>query len=272
MDQFIACWEELEDPRTGNAALHDFHELLMIALCTVLCGGQSAMDMARFAQAKEGFLRGFLKLEHGLPSHDTFSRLFRLLDPQRFGAAFRRFMAKFAGTVQGVVAIDGKVLRRSFDRASGKSALHMVSAWGCEQRLVLAQIATDAKSNEITAVPKLLAMLSLKGTIVTVDALNCQRTIAQQIVEQGGEYAMALKGNQGTLHDDVGTFLDDPARPAAACVQTVDGDHGRIETRTATVCTEIDWLQQDHRWPGLAAIGKVTRIRETAAKTTTETA
>lgn len=272
MDQFIACWEELEDPRTGNAALHDFHELLMIALCTVLCGGQSAVDMARFAQAKEGFLRGFLKLENGLPSHDTFSRLFQLLDPQSFGAAFQQFMAKFTGTVQGVVAIDGKVLRRSFDRASGKSALHMVSAWGCEQRLVLAQVATDAKSNEITAVPKLLEMLSLKGTIVTVDALNCQRAIAQQIVEQGGEYAMALKGNQGTLHDDVRTFLDDPACPAAASVQTVDGEHGRIETRTATVCTDIDWLQADHHWPGLAAIGKVERIRETAAKTTTETA
>lgn len=228
--------------------------------------------MARFAQAKEGFLRGFLKLENGLPSHDTFSRLFRLLDPQSFGAAFQQFMAKFTGTVQGVVAIDGKVLRRSFDRASGKSALHMVSAWGCEQRLVLAQVATDAKSNEITAVPKLLEMLSLKGTIVTVDALNCQRAIAQQIVEQGGEYAMALKGNQGTLHDDVRTFLDDPACPAAASVQTVDGEHGRIETRTATVCTDIDWLQADHHWPGLAAIGKVERIRETAAKTTTETA
>ena len=272
MDQFIACWEELADPRTGNAALHDFHELLMIALCTVLCGGQSAVDMARFARAKEAFLRGFLKLENGLPSHDTFSRLFRLLDPQSFGAAFQRFMAKFAGTVQGVVAIDGKVLRRSFDRASGKSALHMVSAWGCEQRLVLAQIATDAKSNEITAVPKLLAMLSLKGTIVTVDALNCQRAIAQQIVDQGGDYAMALKGNQGRLHDDVRTFLDDPACPAAASVQTVDGDHGRIETRTATVCTDIDWLQADHHWPGLTAIGKVERTRETADKTSTETA
>lgn len=128
MDQFIACWEELEDPRTGNAALHDFHELLMIALCTVLCGGQSAVDMARFARAKEAFLRSFLTLENGLPSHDTFSRLFRLLDPQAFGAAFQRFMARFADTVQCVVAIDGKVLRRSFDRASGKSALHMVSA------------------------------------------------------------------------------------------------------------------------------------------------
>src|SRR5947209_1918742 len=201
----------------------------MIALCATLCGGQSAVAMARFAHAKETFLRGFLKLEHGLPSHDTFSRLFRLLDSAQFSAAFQRFMARFADTVRGVVAIDGKVLRRSFDRASDKSALHMVSAWGCEQRLVLAQIATDAKSNEITAVPKLLQMLSLKGTIVTADALNCQRAIAQQIVDQGGDYVLALKGNLGTLHDDVSTFLDDPVQEAATpAVQTVDADHGRI--------------------------------------------
>jgi predicted transposase YbfD/YdcC len=272
LDQFAWCWEGLEDPRTGNAGLPDFHELLMIALCTVLCGGQNAVDMALFAVAKEPFLRGFLKLEHGVPSHDTFSRLFRLLDADRFGAAFRRFMAAFSERCQGVVAISGKVLRRSFDRASGKSALHMVSAWGCEQRLVLAQIATDAKSNEITAVPKLLGMLALKGTIVTTDALNCQREIARQIVDQGGDYVLALKGNQGTLHDDVSRFLDDPACTVGAKHQTVDADHGRIETRTATVSTDIAWLQEDHHWPGLVAIGKVVRIRETAAKTTTETA
>ena len=272
LDQFIACWEGLEDPRTGNAGLHDFHELLVIALCTVLCGGQSAVAMARFAEAKETFLRGFLKLANGIPSHDTFSRLFRLLDPARFGVVFQRFMARFAATVEGVVAIDGKVLRRSFDRASGRSALHMVSAWGCEQRLVLAQIATDAKSNEITAVPKLLEMLSLKGTIVTADALNCQRAIAQQIVDQGGDYVLALKGNQGTLHDDVSLYLDDPVHEATPVARSVDADHGRIETRTALVSTDIGWLQESHHWPGLAAIGKVTHTRETAVKTTTETA
>src|SRR4051795_2161151 len=260
-------WEGLEDPRTGNAGLHDFHELLIIALCTVLCGGQSAVAMERFAQAKEGFLRGFLKLENGLPSHDTFRRLFRLLDPVRFGDAFQRFMARFAATVKGVVAIDGKVLRRSFDRTSAKSALHMVSAWGCEQRMVLAQIATDAKSNEITAVPELLKMLSLKNTIVTVDALNCQRAIAQQIVDQGGDYALALKGNQGTLHADVSLYLNDPARDAGDTDTTVDADNGRIETRTATLTTDIGWLQHGHKWPGLTCIGKIARTRQSAAKT-----
>ena len=184
-------------------------------------------------------------------------------------------MERFAQTCQGVIAIDGKVLRRSFDTASAKSALHMVSAWGCEQRLVLAQIATDAKSNEITAVPVLLKMLSLKGCIVTTDALNCQRGTAQDIVDQGGDYALALKGNQGTLHADVSLFLDDPelvAAPTTTTHTTVDGDHGRIETRTATVSTDIAWLQADHQWPGLAAIGKIVRTRETTTKTTTETA
>jgi predicted transposase YbfD/YdcC len=272
VEQFIACFEGVDDPRTGNAGLHDFHELLLIALCTVLCGGQSAVDMALFAQAKERLLRRFLKLEHGLPSHDTFSRLFRLLDPIQFSAAFQRFTAKFSELCQGVVAIDGKVLRRSFDHASGKSPLHMVSAWGCEQRLVLAQIATDAKSNEITAVPKLLEMLSLKGTIVTADALNCQREIARQILDQGGDYVLALKGNQGTLHDDVKRFFDDPASAVSTAAPEVDGDHGRIETRTATVCTDIDWLHEAHHWPGLRAIGKLVRSREIAGKTTTETA
>ena len=272
MDKFIACFEGLEDPRTGNAGLHDFYELLVIALCGVLCGGQGATHMAEFATAKEPFLRGFLKLEHGIPSHDTFSRLFRLLDPAQFRAAFQRFMAKFSEAYQGVIAIDGKVVRRSFDRASGKSPLHMVSAWGCEQRLVLAQIATDAKSNEITAVPKLLEMLTLKGTIVTVDALNCQREIAKQIVDQGGDYVLALKGNQGTLLDDVSRFLDDPESEVSTVDTTVDGDHGRIETRTATVATKIDWLQEEHHWPGLTAIGKVVRTREIAGTTSTETA
>ena len=272
LEQFGECWEGLEDPRSGNAGLHDFHELLAIALCCVLCGGQGPTDMALFARAKEPFLRGFLTLANGLPSHDTFNRLFRDLDPDQFRDSFQRFMSQFSEQLQGVVAIDGKVLRRSFDRASGKSPLHMVSAWGCRQRLVLAQIATDAKSNEITAVPKLLKLLTLQGAIVTADALNCQRAIAGQIVEQQGDYALALKANQGTLHEDVVLLLDDPELKASRTAPLVEADHGRIETRTATVSTEIGWLQKQHQWPGLKAIGKVERVRETAEKTTTETA
>lgn len=271
MDEFAKCFDGLDDPRTGNAGQHDLLEILVIALCTVLCGGQTAVDMAECGIAKVDFFREFLRLEHGIPSHDTFSRVFRLLNPERFQACFLTFMARFAEACKGVIAIDGKTLRHSFDTATGQSPLHMVSAWGHEQRLVLAQVATDAKSNEITAVPKLLELLTLKGTIVTVDALNCQRSIAQQIVDQGGDYLFALKGNQGTLHDDVRLFLNDPEN---GCVplSVTDGDHGRIEIRTAMISTDIGWLQKNHAWPGLTAIGKVERVRETATKTTTETA
>jgi predicted transposase YbfD/YdcC len=272
VDGFRACFAEMEDPRVGNARRHDLQELLLIALCTTLCGGESCVDMADFALEKQDFLREFLPLANGLPSHDTFSRVFRMLAPEQFGRCFQEFMGRFAEAAQGVIAIDGKVLRRSFDSASAKSALHMVSAWGCEQRLVLGQIATDAKSNEITAVPKLLQMLSLQGCIVTVDALNCQRAIASQIIGQGGDYALALKGNQGNLHDDVRCFLDDPMADKITAAPVVEADHGRIETRVATVSSKIDWLQEQHDWPGLKAIGKIVRTRETKSKTTTETA
>jgi predicted transposase YbfD/YdcC len=272
MEGLRACFEKLEDPRTGNAGRHDLLEILVIALCTVLCGGQTAVDMAEFGGAKKDFLSRFLKLEHGIPSHDTFSRVFRFVDPEQFRACFITFMARFAEAAQGVIAIDGKTLRHSFDTASATSSLHMVSAWGCEQRLVLGQLATDAKSNEITAVPKLLDLLMLKGTIVTVDAMNCQRDIAQRIIDKGGDYVFALKGNQGTLHDDVRRFLDDPDTAGVESHTTVDGDHGRIETRTTVVSTDIAWLQEIHHWPGLDAVGKVIRTREVNGKVTTETA
>ncbi|MBA0089327.1 MAG: ISAs1 family transposase [Acidobacteria bacterium Pan2503] len=276
MEGFKHCFEGLEDPRTGNAGRHDLLEMLMIALCTVVSGGEDCTDMAEFARTKLEFLRGFLKLEYGAPSHDTFSRLFRMLDPEQFGNCFQRFMTRFAEACQGVVAIDGKVLRRSFDKASGKSALHMVSAWGCEQRLVLGQIATDAKSNEITAVPKLLKMLSLEGCVVTVDALNCQREIARQVVDQKADYVLALKGNQGTLHEDVKLLVDEQkARDfkdtTVSFHSTVDGDHGRIETRKYTAIHDVSWLQERHDWPGLTGVLIVESTRELANKTEQET-
>src|SRR5690349_13616644 len=176
MEEFAAVFADLEDPRTGNAKRHELLEILLIGLCTVLCGGETCTDMVRFGRAKHTFLEEVLTLRYGIPSHDTFSRVFRLLDPAQFQACFTRFMQRFAETLQGVVAIDGKTLRRSFDRAAGKSPLHMLHAWSVDQRLLLGQLAVDGKSNEITAVPKLLDLLSLKGCIVTADALNCQRT------------------------------------------------------------------------------------------------
>jgi predicted transposase YbfD/YdcC len=270
MEGFAAAFAALEDPRTGNAKRHLLLEILLIALCAVLSGGESCADMALFGQVKQAFLRQFLTLPHGVPSHDTFSRVFRRLDPEGFRTCFAGFMRRFAERCQGVVAVDGKTLRRSFDKAAGSSPLHMVSAWACEQRLVLGQLAVDGKSNEITAVPELLRLLSLKGTIVTADALNCQRAIAAQVIDQGGDYVLALKGNQGTLLDDVRTFLDDPATPLASATDT-DGGHGRIEQRRASVSDDVGRLQERHAWPGLKAVGQITAQRELGGKTTLQT-
>jgi predicted transposase YbfD/YdcC len=270
MDEMESLFEELEDPRTGNAKRHSLHEIVMIGLCTVLCGGETCADMALFGRSKRAFLEEFLTLEHGIASHDTFSRVFRLLDPDRFHAWFLGFMKRFAETCQGVIAIDGKTLRRSFDRAAAASPLHMVSAWAADQRLALGQIAVDDKSNEIVAVPKLLELLSLAGRIVTIDAMGCQRKIAQQVVDQKGDYVLALKGNQETLHDDVRLFLDDPHTALRSAGDT-DKGHGRIETRTASLSEDIGWLQDHHAWPGLKAVGKISATREIKGKITQET-
>ena len=174
MEDWGEVFEELEDPRTGNAKRHLLHEVLMIALCTVLCGGETCADMALFGRSKRDFLQEFLTLPHGIPSHDTFSRIFRLLDPTGFHAWFIGFMKRFAEGCEGVVAIDGKTMRRSFDRAAAASPLHPVSAWAVDARLCLGQLAVGDKSNEIVAVPKLLELLSLKGRVVTADAMSCE--------------------------------------------------------------------------------------------------
>lgn len=269
MDRFEACFSGIDDPRTGNARRHDLLEVLFLSLCASLCGAQSCVDMAEFAAAKEEVLRGFLKLEGGPPSHDTFSRIFRLLDPEQFHSAFQRFMAAFGATRARVVALDGKSLRRSFDRAAGTSPLHLVSAWASDERLVLGQMKVAREGNEITAVPALLRLLSLEGVTVTVDAMHCQRATAEAIVAEGGDYVMAVKANQPALYDDVKLLMDDPAAPADDTAETVDGDHGRIETRRAEVLHDVDWLTESHRWPGLAALGKVTATREIGGRATT---
>jgi len=270
MDCLEECFGDVADPRSGNAR-HDLLEILTIALCAVLCGAETCVDMALFGEAKEPLLRQFLELEHGVPSHDTFSRVFRLLEPAAFHAAFRRFMAAFAAGCEGVVAIDGKTARRSFDRARAGSPVHLLSAWGCEQRLVLAQRRVAQDGNEITAMAGLLALIELDGRLVTADAMHCQRATAQAILDRGGDYVLALKANQPELLEEVRLLLDDPAAPPDDVAQTVDGDHGRIETRRAEVLGDIDFLRRGHDWPGLAAIGKITATREIDGKATTAT-
>ena len=270
MGEMGNVFEGLNDPRRVSGQQHSLHDILVIALCTLLCGGETCTDMALFGRAKREFLEGFLKLENGIPSHDTFSRIFRLLDPEAFHAWLLGFMEQFAQACQGVVALDGKTLRRSYDRAEGTSPLHLVSAWAAEQRLALGQLAVEGKSNEITAVPKLLELLSLSGTVVTADAMHCQRQVAQLVREQSADYVLALKGNQGTLNDEVRLFLDDPDTPLAEATEVSKG-HGRVETRTAGVSGDVAWLQDIHHWPGLKAIGKVTASRHLYDQTSVET-
>jgi len=273
MERLRACFGDLVDPRTGNAQRHDLCEILLIALAATLCGAESCVDMALFGRAKEPLLRRFLRLEGGVPSHDTFSRVFRLLDPDAFEASFGGFVAAFAQEAgrREVIAVDGKTARRSFDRRSGRRPLHLVSAWAVEQRLVLGQQKVGAASNEIEALPELLALLALEGRIVTADAMHCQKATARMILDRGGDSCLALKGNQPALFEDVRLWLDDPATVPDDTCQTVDGDHGRIETRRAMVVHDVAWLAERHDFPGLAAVAKVTATREIDGKCTTAT-
>lgn len=237
-----------------------------------LSGGQTAIDMAVFAEAKHQILTSFLQLKKGVPSHDTFSRVFRQLDRDQFPIRFQKFVARFGETHAGVIAIDGKTLRRPL----GLEPCTLGAAH--DQRLVLRQTSgaradcNQCQSNESAAVLKLLGFLSLRSSIVTTDALNCRRDIAQKIVENEGNYVLALKGNQRTLHADVRDLLDELSCETADKHSTVDSNHGRIETRTALISADIKELDERHRWSGLAAVGKVVRTRDTPTSATTETA
>jgi predicted transposase YbfD/YdcC len=260
----------LEDPRVERTKLHPLVSILVIALCAVICGAESWDEIALFGKAKEAWLTSFLDLPHGIPSHDTFNRVFAALDPKQFQACFAAWMQAVAQVLPAqVIAIDGKTVRRSHDHANGRAAIHLVSAWASTNRLVLAQVKVDAKSNEITAIPELLRALAIGGCVVTIDAMGCQREIAQQIVDQEGDYVLALKENQETLyHDVVETFADAQAKTIDELVidetQSVNKGHGRIEVRRCRVIRDPDvlaWLQDGHHWPGLQAIGMVEAER-----------
>jgi predicted transposase YbfD/YdcC len=268
------AFAELPDPRVERTRLHRLHDILVIALCAMLCGAEGWDDFVEFAHAKREWLTARLSLQNGIPCADTFRRVFARLDPEAFGAGFLRWTQAIAADMETglrVVAVDGKTLRHSFDTGAAQKAVHMVSAWASAQRLVLAQTKVDDTSNEITAVPALLSLLDLAGCIVTADAMSCQKVIAAQIVEQGGDYVLALKGNQEHLANDVAAlFAHSAAKRWEECPHSVhtavEAEHGRLETRTCRVIALADlegtWDDIAAEWTGLACLVEIDSKRQ----------
>jgi predicted transposase YbfD/YdcC len=266
---------DLPDPRINRTRSHELLDILTIAICGVVCGAESWVQIELFGKSKQTWFATFLKLPEGIPSHDTFGRVFASLDPVAFERCFLNWTAHVAEDLAGeVVPIDGKTLRRSFDRAGQKSALHLVSAWAADTGLVLGQVATHDKSNEITAIPQLLKLLDLRGATVTIDALGCQTQIAQQIVEQQGDYVLGVKENQPTLSQEVRRVMDEvrsaPSPQPVDYHETIEKGHGRIETRRVWCTDRVSWLRDQDHWAGLATIALVESERTIDDKTTKE--
>lgn len=231
MVSLITILHGITDPRTGNARRHDLLEILTIALVASICGCDSCVDFADFAEDREALFREFLILENGLPSHDTFSRLFRLLDPSSLSSAFGRFLEALGADGAGIIAIDGKTLRRSFDRAAAKSPLHVVTAFAAEAQLVLGQAAFGVGENAIIAARALLEMIDVRGALITADAVHCNRDTGQTVLDRGADYLFSLKNNRPTTLRDVGDYFADPDADIAETLTTTYADHGRIEVR-----------------------------------------
>lgn len=259
----------LADPRINRQKKHQLQDIFFITLCAVICGADNWVEIEEYGCAKEEWFTEQLGLANGIPSHDTFGAVFAAIDQTQFSECFSRWVADLAALTEGeVIAIDGKCLRRSVDSSSKKAAIHLVSAWAQQNRLVLGQVKVDDKSNEITAIPKLLERLDIAGAVITIDAMGCQKKIADQIVRQGGDYVLSLKGNQGSLLDNVETFFTSALAPDAVTV-SVDAEHGRLETRTIAATDDIGWLHERHDWPGLNSILAVT-LRQESGQTIRE--
>ena len=270
----------LQDPRVERTKQHLLLDILVIAVCAVICGADSWVEIEAFGKAKRKWLRQFLRLPNGIPSHDTFGRVFARLNPVQFQECFLAWVQAIGELTQGqVVAVDGKTLRRSHERTLGKSAIHMVSAWATANRLVLGQVKVAEKSNEITAIPELLRVLALEGCIVTIDALGCQTDIAQTIVERGGDYVLAVKENQGRLYQDLkdlfAGYQEAHFRDVPHDYQrTINKGHGRIEIRHCWTLADpdsLDYLRQSRDWTHLRTLIMVVSQRRLGTKTTQET-
>ncbi len=262
---FLRHFKALPDGRQLAKVKYPLAEVLLLCLLAVLAGAETITDIARFGDKKLALLRRFRPFREGTPTHDHLGDILAALDAEQFQRCFVAWVASVIGVPEGVVAIDGKTVRRS--KGSGKDAIHMVSAFAARQRLVIGQVKVADKANEILAIPKLLDMLAIEGAVVTIDAMGCQRAIAQKIVDKKADYILALKGNQGTLRDDLELFATEQKAKSfkdttVSRHRTVDGDHGRIETRDVTVLHDIDWLQKCHQWPALKSVVMVESIRE----------
>ena len=272
----FACFSDLSDPRQAGKVVYPLAEVLILVLAAVMAGAEAFTEIERFGKVKLPLLKRFAAFKNGTPPHDTLGDIFAALDFEAFQKGFAAWAARFVGVPGDVVAIDGKTARRTSKKAKGEAAIHVVTAYAVERRLVLGQVKTEEKSNEITAIPRLLDALSLEGATVTIDAMGCQREIARKINDKGAHYSLALKDNQPTLAEDVRLFdaEQSAANFAHATVdqtETIDGDHGRIETRKVTVYQNIEWLQERHAWPGLKSVIKVESRREIGEKIETET-
>lgn len=271
--RIAACFADLVDPRIERTKRHHLLDIITIALCAVICSAESWVEVEIWGKAKQEWLRTWLELPNGIPSHDTFGRVFSQIDPAQFEAGFLRWVQGVAATTAGaVVAIDGKTVRGA--REKDGNPLHVVSAWASAQRLVLGQEAVDGKSNEITAIPTLLARLDLHEQVVTIDAMGCQREIAAQIVEQGGAYVLALKANQPELFADVRESFAVAEPPDVEESRTIGKGHGRIEIRTCRTIADpatIAWLDPEGAWPGLRSIAEVTGERRIDGVVTRQT-
>jgi predicted transposase YbfD/YdcC len=273
---FLEHFRDLSDPRQRGKVIYPLDEILLLCLLAVLAGAETITDIALFGRKKLELLRRFRPFANGTPAHDHLGDILAVLDPEQFQRCFVAWVAALTGKPEGVIAIDGKTVRRSGQKRKGQAPIHMVSAFAARQRLVLGQVKVAEKSNEITAIPKLLELLAIEGAVVTIDAMGCQREIAQKIMEKKADYVLALKGNQGTLREDVELFVTEQKAVGfkdskISCDRTVDGDHGRIETRTTTVIHDVAWLRQRHNWPGLNAMVVVDSVREIGDKVERET-
>jgi len=273
---FLSHFKDLHDPRQQGKVTYPLDEILLLCLLGVLAGAEAFTEIALFGVKKLAFLRRFRPFKDGTPDHGHLSDILAVLDADQFQRCFVAWVAALTGVPAGVIAIDGKTVRRSGRKSGGKAAIHMVSAFAARQRLVLGQVKVAEKSNEIIAIPKLLEMLAIEGAIITIDAMGCQRDIAQKVIDKKADYVLALKGNQSSLREDVELFaVEQKAKgftdPTISQDTTIDGDHGRIETRTTTVIHDVGWLQERHAWPGLKAVVMVESSREISGKTETET-